>query len=529
MFKFSRRIRAYKCLYLFISLIYMPCTFLGEIYLQKFIDQKNLNYFMFGSLMALFFVTFMLKFLRSYVKNCLDNDGILEGQRLIFNQSLWHKTKENEGTLLYNLTEDTYKMMPWYTSGKSELTLEVLNVAFMIFLIMSINFYLTLIACFFLLISSWLANSCSIAFAKAENNRQKMKGFLNQYIVNTERNINTIRQLDKADYFEEQFEKVVEQNYTSTLKIAIVRKTVFITQLVFSGEVLPFMVLFLGVVLSFYGYASVGETIVIMDSMVKISNSIQSIGDDISQCHLSTDIYNRVQKTIHSGSLTEKGLQQEIPEFKNFDITISNRFCPSNEQSTLPPRELDIKFSRGEVVLIKGKSGTGKSTLAKIITRMISPNQINGHIRYNGQDFLQFDPDEYKKRVLMVEQNTVLFHGTVLENITMEWNAAPDEIDEVVVACGLSEFVAEHGLAYAIPYGGENLSSGERQRIGIARLLLRKPDVLILDEPTSALDHDLKEAVSKGIVDFAKKHKMTLVIICHGEEFDPYSSQIIQL
>lgn len=171
MFKFSRRIRAYKCLYLFISLIYMPCTFWGEIYLQKFIDQKNLNYFMFGSLMALFFVTFMLKFLRSYVKNCLDNDGILEGQRLIFNQSLWHKTKENEGTLLYNLTEDTYKMMPWYTSGKSELTLEVLNVAFMIFLIMSINFYLTLIACFFLLISSWLANSCSIAFAKAENNR----------------------------------------------------------------------------------------------------------------------------------------------------------------------------------------------------------------------------------------------------------------------------------------------------------------------------------------------------------------------
>ena len=139
------------------------------------------------------------------------------------------------------------------------------------------------------------------------------------------------------------------------------------------------------------------------------------------------------------------------------------------------------------------------------------------------------DPDEYKKRVLMVEQNTVLFYGTVLENITMEWNAAPDEIDEVVVACGLSEFVAEHGLAYAIPYGGENLSSGERQRIGIARLLLRKPDVIILDEPTSALDHDLKEAVSKGIVDFAKKHKMTLVIICHGEEFDPYSSQIIQL
>ena len=371
MFKFSRRIRAYKCLYLFISLIYMPCTFWGEIYLQKFIDQKNLNYFMFGSLMALFFVTFMLKFLRSYVKNCLDNDGILEGQRLIFNQSLWHKTKESEGTLLYNLTEDTYKMMPWYTSGKSELTLEVLNVAFMIFLIMSINFYLTLIACFFLLISSWLANSCSIAFAKAENNRQKMKGFLNQYIVNTERNINTIRQLDKADYFEEQFEKVVEQNYTSTLKIVIVRKAVFITQLVFSGEVLPFMVLFLGVVLSFYGYASVGETIVIMDSMVKISNSIQSIGDDISQYHLSTDIYNRVQKTIHLDSLTEKGLQQEVPEFKNFDITISNRFCPSNEQSTLPPRELDIKFSRGEVVLIKGKSGTGKSTLAKIITRMI--------------------------------------------------------------------------------------------------------------------------------------------------------------
>ena len=73
------------------------------------------------------------------------------------------------------------------------------------------------------------------------------------------------------------------------------------------------------------------------------------------------------------------------------------------------------------------------------------------------------------------------------------------------------------------------LSGGEKVRCLLSKMMISGANILILDEPTSALDHDLKEAVSKGIVDFAKKHKMTLVIICHGEEFDPYSSQIIQL
>ena len=529
MFEFSRRTHGYKRLYLFVSLIAMPCTFLEEIYLQKFIDQESLNYGMFGALMALFSGTFLLRFLKSYVKNRLDHDGTLEGQRSIVEQALQHKTKEPEGTLLYNLTEDVYKMMPWYTSGKLELILEGFYVAFMILLMMSMNFYLTGAAVLFLLISSLLANSCSMAFAKAENNRQKAKSVLNQYIVNTERNVDTIRQLEKAAYFEEQFGKVVEKNYTATLKKTIVRKAVFITQLVFSGEVLPFLVLFLGVVLSFYGYASIGAAIVIMDSMVKISDAIQSIGDDLSQYHLSTDLYRRVQSSIHSGPLTKDGTQSEVPEFKSFDLKIRNGFAPSSQQSEGVPNEFCMKFSRGEIVLLKGKSGTGKSTLAKRMTRMISSDSIDGQILYNGQDFLRFDQKEYNKRVLMAEQNTLLFDGTLLENITMEWQASPDEIREVVAACGLSEFVAEHGLDAPIPYGGENLSSGERQRIGLARLLLRKPDVFILDEPTSALDHELKETVSKGIVDFAKRHDMTLVIICHGEEFDSYCSQMVQL
>lgn len=529
MFEFSKRIYRYRYIYLLVSAAYMLCTFFGEKYLQKFIDCESFNYYMFVSLITLLSITFVLRFLKSYVKNRLDNDGIMEGQRMIVEQSLRHKTKENEGTILYNLTEDVYKMMPWYTSGKLELILEVLYVIFMIFLMMSINFYLTLIACLFLLISALLANSCSMSFSKAENNRQKAKGVLNQYIVNTERNINTIRQLDKAAYFEEQFEKVVNQNYISSLKNMVVKKAVFITQLVFSGEVLPFLVLFLGVILSFNGYASVGGTIVIMDSIVKISDSIQSIGDDISQYHLSTDIYNRVQLTIGSNLIKKNELQSEIPEFESFDIKVSNCFYQSNGQPTVTSNEFCMEFSRGEVVLIKGKSGRGKSTLAKIITRTISLDNINGHIKYNGYDFLQFDQKEYNKQVLMVEQNASLFYGTILENITMEWKSNFHEIEEVVVACGLSKFIAEHGFDYIVSYGGDNLSSGERQRIGIARLLLRKPDVLILDEPTSALDRELKEMVSTGIVNFARRHGMTLVIICHGEEFDRYSSQIIRL
>ena len=136
---------------------------------------------------------------------------------------------------------------------------------------------------------------------------------------------------------------------------------------------------------------------------------------------------------------------------------------------------------------------------------------------------------EYHKHVLYVGQDTVLFEGTLRDNILMEGNAGDGELEEAIEICGLQDFVRRYGLDYGISLAGENVSGGERQRIGIARMFIRKPDILILDEVTSALDADITNKVVGNLAAYAKKHQMTVIAISHKRDFEAYSSKVLTI
>lgn len=528
MLNLSKKLKFRQILYFVLSLMFIASTILGELCLQNFIDLEHVDFAWFFGIFAAFFAAFIFRFSRSYTKIRLDNDGSLEGQLLFTERALHQESHQDEGVLLYHLTEDIYKMMPWYTSGKLELILEILNITMMIVFMISTNFVLTLVAVLLLIISSWAANDFSVKFANAESEKQAARGILTGRITNTEKNINFIKQLNKSQYFEKQFDELVNRVYILPLRKSILKKALFITQLVFSSEILPFLILFFGVVFSFYKFATIGSVIVIVDMVLKISNSVQSIGEDVSQYHIAINIYKRIQPILEEDSCEKGHISNKPADFQCFDMKIywNNGLVDRSKKPS--PNIFDVNFVRGEVVLIKGESGTGKTSLVKMIARIVPLQNVSGHILYNQQDITQFDKKEYNKRVLLVSQETVLFHGTILENIVMDSKAKFDEIQEVIKVCALSDFIVEHGLDYMVACGGSNLSSGERQRVGIARVLIRRPDILILDEPTSALNQELAKKVSKGIIEFSRKYAITVVVVCHGNEFDTYSSKIIK-
>ena len=185
-------------------------------------------------------------------------------------------------------------------------------------------------------------------------------------------------------------------------------------------------------------------------------------------------------------------------------------------------------MTKGDICVIKGTSGGGKSTLAKLIAGLLRLEGANC-IQYNGIRIDRLSIKEYHKHVLYAGQDTVLFEGTLRDNILMEQNVMEEELEEAIEICGLREFVTRYGLDYSLALAGENVSGGERQRIGIARMIVRRPELLILDEVTSALDADTARKVAGNILAFARKHEMTVIAISHKKDFEAFGSKVLTI
>ena len=178
----------------------------------------------------------------------------------------------------------------------------------------------------------------------------------------------------------------------------------------------------------------------------------------------------------------------------------------------------DINFDvkKGETIAFVGPSGAGKSTLVKLLVGLYIPQE--GHIYYNGVSSSDIDFDELRGQIGFVTQDTQLFAGTIKENLLfVNPTASDDELWDVLkkASCNYILTRAEHGLETVIGEGGLKLSGGEKQRLSIARSLLRHPHLLIFDEATSSLDSITEEAITSTIKKISLEREQITVLIAH--------------
>ncbi len=178
----------------------------------------------------------------------------------------------------------------------------------------------------------------------------------------------------------------------------------------------------------------------------------------------------------------------------------------------------NISFSvkLGETIAFVGPSGAGKSTLVKLLVGLYRPQ--NGHIEYNGAKENDIDFEELRNQIGFVTQDTQLFAGTIRENLSFVFPNATDS--EMIVAlekasCHSILSKAEQGLDSIIGEGGLKLSGGEKQRLSIARALLRHPHLLIFDEATSSLDSITEEEITRTIHAISEEREQITVMIAH--------------
>jgi len=178
---------------------------------------------------------------------------------------------------------------------------------------------------------------------------------------------------------------------------------------------------------------------------------------------------------------------------------------------------VDLYVPGGSRIGIVGSSGSGKSTLVKLLLGYYEIG--SGTIKIGGVDLRDIGKKDLRSRIGYVPQEVWLFHGTILENLCAGVRYSWEEVVEACEKARILETI-EHlpdRFQYLIEEGGKNLSGGERQRIGIARALLRNPQILIFDEATSALDNETQQGVLDSLKDLSDQG-VTLLLVCHRLE-----------
>ena len=165
-----------------------------------------------------------------------------------------------------------------------------------------------------------------------------------------------------------------------------------------------------------------------------------------------------------------------------------NQICFSYSEGKEVLKELNLRVKEGEKVVLIGTSGSGKSSILKILMGM--ERAQSGTIRIGGQDTVDLGEDRIFKEISYIQQEVFIFDGTIRENISLFQTCREEELQSVIERAGLRNLVKEKGLDYLCGENGAALSGGERQRISIARSLLRKTPILLADEITASLDKE---------------------------------------
>lgn len=189
--------------------------------------------------------------------------------------------------------------------------------------------------------------------------------------------------------------------------------------------------------------------------------------------------------------------------------------------------EVTLRIEAGEILVLTGRSGSGKSTLADLAAGLISPD--SGHVAVDGTVLDDARRRAWRTRVAYVQQEPVLFSGTVRDNLLWAQPEASEEQLRHALGEASADFVhaLPEGIDCDLGEGGRALSGGERQRIALARALLRDPDLIVLDEATSAVDSESEQAIAAAL--HAMAGRRTILAVAHRGLLSDIADRVVRL
>lgn len=307
-------------------------------------------------------------------------------------------------------------------------------------------------------------------------------------------------------------------NVTNKILSLELKKVRYIRSLSFiQGTVVNFVrtsIMFLMMYLIFTQQITVGEFFSLFIYSFFIFGPLQELGNIINIYREAEVSLNNFEEILN----IPKELKPAAPASLGNVTTLEFNKVEFKHQSasTKALNGISFQVKQGETIAFVGPSGSGKTTLIKLLVGLYQPEK--GNIYYNNISCKDILLDELREQIGFVTQDTQLFSGTIRENLVfVKPSATDEECYEVLRKAACNSLLArvDKGLDTMIGEGGVKVSGGERQRLSIARALLRYPKILVFDEATSALDSLTEEEINQTIRDVAGRKDMITILIAH--------------
>lgn len=301
-------------------------------------------------------------------------------------------------------------------------------------------------------------------------------------------------------------EKVREVSDAKCLR----RKMSILVQMlsVSAGSIVQFGVFLIGAYLSLSGTGlSAGTVLVFVQLLNFVIQPVGSIPQALAECKAARALMEKAADAL-AENIRQEGTAVKT-ELRS-GITLRDlSFAYEPEKPIL--RGLNVTFEVGKSYAVVGASGSGKSTLLNLL--MASDPSYTGSICFDGTELRQLSGEALYGMVSVIQQNVFIFNASIRDNITMFSDFPRDAVDRAIEMSGLSALIEARGEDYLCGENGSGLSGGEKQRISIARSLLKQSQVLLVDEATAALDARTAYQVSSAILDLSG---LTRIVVTHA-------------
>ena len=328
---------------------------------------------------------------------------------------------------------------------------------------------------------------------------------MNESIEENVRAMRVVKGFAREDYEKEKFAKAsdnIRRDFTYAERVVALNSPLMQFCLYFN----MIFVLFVGAKLIITNQGStidVGQIAAMLTYGFQILMSLMMISMIYVMLTMSIESMRRITEVLQTES-SLKNPENPVTEIPDGSIEfdhVSFKYAADAEKNTLD--DICLRIPSGATVGILGGTGTGKSTLIQLIPRLYDVTE--GCVRVGGRDVREYDLESLRDAVAVVLQKNMLFSGTILENL--RWgdpNATDEDVTEACRLAQADEFIESFPEKYDthIEQGGTNVSGGQRQRLCIARALLKKPKILILDDSTSAVDTHTDALIRAGFRSF---------------------------
>ena len=507
-------------LMIFSSLLQLPAPLLTKYIIDSIIPQKNLN--MLNMLILLLVLVILANNVINYVfQTMLINYRIKVEKNIrvlliekVFAGPIAFFEKFHAGYVVSRIDSDVNQLGHLFLETLLNIALNILTFFVGLFLLFYLNVKLAVIS----ILSLPLFVVSFHVFSKKMNElmmqKQEMWGIFRGVLTEIISMVKTIKLFGKKEFSLKRIEKPLHNALESEKKLQMYNVISGIA-IGITGVLLPLIVLWYGVRQIILGEFTLGGFIAFNSVIGYLYDPVKSFVNLNLNIHSSIAAAERIFEIIDLEEESGKFGTKELKNVDSIEFRNVTFFYPEREEKS---GILNISFSikKGERLAIVGETGSGKSTIVRLLTGFDIPQR--GEILFNNENYTVYSLDSIRRRIAVVPQEPPLLSGSIIDNIAFFDKEADEKfIYQLIKLCELEQTIERfpEGIHTNVYEQGVGLSGGEKQRIAIARALYRKSDVIIFDEATSALDKKTEEKIFNNLLSL--KWNPSVIWISHRD------------